>query len=297
VDPQEVFIVDAILGTAADRIPASIRPVEYAVAVDRYLAGAALSDSSRRVYKISLTSWCWPLVGERLPAGRLRRGAAPPVVPLALLDDRAATSRIAAAVTDRRELAGSRTVNRELSALRSAIGWWQDRGWISADPTVGLRCVGRLAARRPALRTDQLDALWRSAASLREHAFWRLLLDSGAPAAAVLALDADQLDLAAGRTKAGAPPTGQMIWTALTSDLLDWLLAGRRHGPVFLTDRRAAGSQAPGDVCQITGRARLSYRRAAEIFTAHTVALDPASRGWMLHQLRSPTGRELCGTR
>jgi hypothetical protein len=291
-DPQEVFIVGAILEAAADRIPASIRPVEYAVAVDRYLAGAVLSDSSRRVYKISLTGWCWPLVGERLPTGRLRRGAAPPVVPLALLDDRAAASRIAAAVNDRRELAGSRTLNRELSALRSAIGWWQDRGWISTDPTAGLRYLGRLAAPRPALRADQLDTLWRSAASLREHAFWRLLSDSGAPAHAVLALDADQLDLAASRTKVGAPPTGQMTWTALTSDLLDWLLAGRRRGPVFLADRRATGSQAPGDVCQLTGRARLSYRRAVEIFTAHTVGLDPASRGWMLHQLRSPAERE-----
>jgi len=280
---------------ADDRIPPSIKPVEYAVAVDRYLAGAALSDSSRRVYRISLTSWCWPLVGEPLPTGRLRRCAVPPVVPLALLDDRAATSRIAAAVTGRQELADSRTVSRELSALRSAIVWWQDRGWIRSDPTAGLRCLGRLAAPRPPLRTDQLDELWRSAASLREHAFWRLLLDSGAPAAAVLTLDADQLDLAASRTKAGAPPTCQMTWTALTSDLLDWLLSGRRRGPVFLTDRRATRSQAPDDLCQLTGRARLSYRRAAEIFTAHTAALDPASRGWALHQLRSPTGRELAG--
>jgi integrase/recombinase XerD len=32
----------------------------------------------------------------------------------------------------------------------------------------------------------------------------------------------------------------------------------------------------------------MSYRRAAEIFTAHTAALDPAGRGWTLHQLRRP---------
>jgi integrase/recombinase XerD len=31
-------------------------PVEYAVAVDRYLAGASLGAASRRVYRISLTS-------------------------------------------------------------------------------------------------------------------------------------------------------------------------------------------------------------------------------------------------
>ena len=30
----------------------------------------------------------------------------------------------------------------------------------------------------------------------------------------------------------------------------------------------------------------MSYRRAAEIFTAWTRPIDPAGRGWTLHQLR-----------
>src|SRR5262249_165198 len=81
----------------ADLPPACIVPVEYAVAVDRYLSAAHLSTASRRVYKISLTTWCWSLVGQRPPPGRSRRGAAPPVVPLALLDDADACSRLAAA--------------------------------------------------------------------------------------------------------------------------------------------------------------------------------------------------------
>ena len=34
-----------------------LAPVEYAVAVDRYLAAADLGAASRRVYRISLTSW------------------------------------------------------------------------------------------------------------------------------------------------------------------------------------------------------------------------------------------------
>ena len=282
----------AILETPAGRIPTSITPVEYAVAVDRYLTEAPLTGSSRRVYKISLTSWCWPLVGQRRPPARLRRGAQPPVVPLALLDDRAATARLRAEVAERSCQADSRTVNRELSALRGAVGWWRDLGWISTDPTAGLRNLRPAAEALPGLRGDQLAALWRSAASLREHALWRVLYDSAGPAAAVLALDADQVDLAGRRARRGAPGSAPLEWTALTSDLLDWLLAGRRRGPVFLTGRRAAARVAPGDVCELTGRARLSYRRAAEIFTAHTAALDPAGRGWTLHQLRSAARRE-----
>jgi len=96
--------------------------VEYAVAVDRYLAEASLGPASCRVYRISLTSWSWALVGRRAPQGSGRRGAAPPVVPLALLDSEQARPRLAAALADRAMATDARTVNRELSALRSAIG-------------------------------------------------------------------------------------------------------------------------------------------------------------------------------
>jgi integrase/recombinase XerD len=184
-------------------------------------------------------------------------------------------------------LAGIRTVNRELSALRSAIGWWQRHEWIAADPTAALRQPSaRPAVVRP-LTEAQLSALFRVPASLREQAFWHLLLDTGAAAETVLGLDADALDLSAARARsAGA---GLLTWTSSTGDLLGWLLAGRRAGPVFLTDRRAPAGTRPADLCPLTCRSRMSYRRAAEIFTEHTRELDSAGRGWMLHQLRRRT--------
>jgi integrase/recombinase XerD len=63
--------------------------------------------------------------------------------------------------------------------------------------------------------------------------------------------------------------------------LLPRLIAGRSRGPLFLTGQRPAPARAPAvvDVCPETGRARLSYRRAEEIFTETT-------GGWTLHQLR-----------
>ena len=50
---------------------------------------------------------------------------------------------------------------------------------------------------------------------------------------------------------------------------------------MFLVDRPSAPSRAPAlaDLDPLTGRARLSYRRAAELFTS-------ASGGATLHQLR-----------
>jgi integrase/recombinase XerD len=65
---------------------------------------------------------------------------------------------------------------------------------------------------------------------------------------------------------------------------------------VFLTERKAPARTPSLDVCKATGKARLSYRRAAELFEFHTRTLanpgvtDPASLelrgGWTLHQLR-----------
>lgn len=286
---------------AASYGPGPVAPVEYAVAVDRYLHASGLSDGSLRVYKISLTGWSWPLVGERPPAGQARRGAAPPVVPLALLDAPQVQERIAAAVAERERAAGPRTVNRELSALRGAIAWWQDRNWITGDPTAGLRHRTGMMTALPPLSDRQVAALWRCGAGLREQALWRLLRDSGAPAAAILGLDAADLDLARDRIRATArlravsaevPPSA---YSQATGEMLGWLLAGRRHGPVFRTDRRAAAGTRADDVCPLTGRGRMSYRRAAEIFGEWTRPLDQAGRGWTLHQLRHAHAAESGG--
>ena len=124
-------------------------------------------------------------------------------MPLALLDDPGTGGRLAAALAERAALTDARTVNRELSALRSAVGWWRGQGWISADPTAGLR-HRQPAVAAPPLAAAQVSDLFGLAVSLREQALWRVLYDSGAPAAEVLALDAHQLDLSRHRVRARA---------------------------------------------------------------------------------------------
>ncbi len=265
---------------------APVAPVEYAVAVEAYLAGAWLSESSRRVYRISLTRWAWPLVGREVPAGRERRGAVPPIVPLALLDNADAGPRLAGAVAARAADSDARTLNRELSALRSAVGWWQDRRWIQQDPTAGISHLARPAAAAPTLSDRQLAELFRAPPSLREHVFWRVLYETAAHVDDILGLDADDIDLRRGRGRIGPAAGGAIAWSRGTARLLDWLLAGRRAGPVFVTDRRARAQTPRRNICPITGRSRMSYRRAAEIFTGWTRTLDPAGRGWTLQQLR-----------
>jgi hypothetical protein len=276
---------------ARRRLP---QPVEYAVAVDQYLTAASLGAASRRVYRIWLTSWAWPLVGRQPPGGALRRGASPPVVPLAVLDDAGTAGRLAASIADRAAVTDARTVNRELSALRSAIGWWRDQQWIRTDPTASLRHLAGPPIVLPALTDSQVASLFGAPASLREQAFWRVLYDTAAQTEHVLALDVGRLDMSGNRARIDAPhrhgsawdPAAWLQWRDSTTELLGWLVAGRACGPVFLTGRRAPAGAAAADTCPITGRARMSYRRAAEIFSAATRPLDPAGRGWTLHQLR-----------
>jgi hypothetical protein len=265
-------------------------PVEYAAAVERFLAQAALGPGSRRVYRISLASWSWPLVGLPPPRGAGRRGAAPPFVPLARLDDPVTGVTLAAALRDRAAGTDVRTVNRELSALRSAVAWWQDQRWITRDPTAGLRHLAGPPPPQPVLSGAELTRLFQAAPALREHALWRVLHDSAAPADEVLRLNVGSLDLIGRRSRLDPAGPGQWIgWGAASNELLRWLTAGRPEGPVFLTSRRAPAGTPAADACPLTGRARLSYRRAAEVFTGVTRPLDPAGRGWSLSRLR-PAG-------
>ena len=53
---------------------------------------------------------------------------------------------------------------------------------------------------------------------------------------------------------------------------------------MFLTDRRSRVELPPGDVDPASGKARLFYQRAAEIFETATAGEQGGS--WTLHQMR-----------
>ena len=88
----------------------------------------------------------------------------------------------------------------------------------------------------------------------------------------ILGLDVPDLDLSGkrGRVISKGGTTDWVHWQTGTAMLLPRLLAGRREGPVFLTARKPARAVASGDLCPVTRRARLSYRRAAESFELAT---------------------------
>ena len=173
------------------------------------------------------------------------------------------------------------TWNVSLDAVRSAAAYWRRHGWLAAD-------FSRLLVRRRprpdrgrALSRGEVDQLLtRKGIGLRERTLWRLLYETAARSAEVLALDVGDLDLpnrrARVRRKGGAIDI--IVWQTGTARLLPRILKGRKSGPVFVTERKAR-VQLPAADLDPSGRARLSYQQAAALFSK-------ASGGATLHQLR-----------
>jgi integrase/recombinase XerC/integrase/recombinase XerD len=202
--------------------------------------------------------------------------------PLSALNQRQDAAQLVNWFTGRWGQRAPATFNRNLDALRSAIGYWRDQDWLASDPTRPLRRRGRAPDRTKAMSKADIETLLtRDDLALRERTLWRMLYETAARANEILALDIKDLDLrnrcAKVRRKGSAIDV--IIWQTGTARLLPRLLKGRKRGPVFLTDRRARLPLSTADLDPTTGQARLSYRRAAELFTA-------ATDGATLHQLR-----------
>ncbi|MFF2025520.1 DUF6596 domain-containing protein [Streptomyces sp. NPDC058171] len=179
--------------------------------------------------------------------------------------------------------ASAATWNRHRSALRTFAA----AAGLGEDVTSLIDRRTGTAPRTPPLAPDRLDALWaRPGTPLRELLLWRLLHESGAAVKRVLALDVEQLDLDDRRARTGS---GWVSWRAGTALLLPAHLAGRRGGPLFLTDRRPgpARRRSAADTDPTTGLARLSYERAEYLFKQATRPLDPTGAGYTLGRLRS----------
>ena len=241
--------------------------ITVAAAIAAFLAEHHLSPSSQRVYAGALRVFQDHLGAE---------------TPLGVLDE----ARTAAQLLDwfhrRYAQTAPATRVRQLAILRSACAYWRQHGWLSTDLTAGLERPRVTVDRTRALTRDQVAALWRrNDVALRERTFWRLLYESAARANEILSLNIEDLDLpnkrARVRSKGGA--TEWVFWQTGAALLLPRLLAGRTTGPVFLADRQPTRAVPSVDLCPVTRRARLSYRRAAELFSE-------ATHGWTLHQLR-----------
>jgi integrase len=158
----------------------------------------------------------------------------------------------------------------------------EPQAWIASEPSAGLERNKVPLDRTEALPRERIATPWRrDDLALRERVVWCLLFETGARANEILSLGIEELDLpnkrARVRSKGGA--TEWVLWQTGAALILPRLPAGRSSGPVFLADRQPTRAVPSMDFCPVTGRARLSCRRAAVLFIKANP--DPT-----LHQLR-----------
>jgi integrase/recombinase XerD len=215
---------------------------------------------------------------------------------VAVLGTPAGASALEAAFTAAFGTLAPATRARHLSALRSAITWWTEAGWVTSDPTAGWARPKVPVDTTRALTRAQVAAIWKLDVPLRDKALWRMLYETAARAEEVLGLDVPDLDLPSkrGRVISKGGSTDWVHWQTGTALLLPRLLAGRREGPAFLTARKPGRPVATGDLCPSpSGRAcPIAGRETFELATrplanpsATREELQDAS-GWTLHQLR-----------
>ena len=217
---------------------------------------------------------------------------------VAELGDEDNVERLTAWFTARWSRRAAATFNRHLDALRSAAAFWASQGWLTADPARQLRRRGRAPDRTRAIAAADIEAMLGMDVPIREKTLWTMLYETAARSSEVLALDVEDLDRRNRRSKITRKGSAVdvIVWQTGTARLLPRLLDGRTRGPVFLTGRRARVALAAADLDPANGRARLSYRRAEEIFSeltkplAHPGITDPdllaEAPGWTLHDLR-----------
>jgi len=223
-----------------------------------------LAPGTRRVYRMTLTA-----VGEHLHTADLTG---------------VTRSSLGRAVADAYPQASAATWNRVVATVRSFVAFARRHGWIEDDLAGALERRREPADRARWLSREDLERLLtRRDIPVRDRALWRLLYETAGRAEEILRLNVEDIDLARRRaTVVGKGGDREVVHFATASArLLPKVIAGRTHGPLFLSERPPAPGRAPAnvDLCAQTGRARLSYRRAAEIFST-------ASGGHTLHQLR-----------
>jgi integrase len=234
-------------------------------AVDAFLTRPDLAPSSRRSYTQTVRRLLRAL-GAGRDVGSL------------------ASDEVAAVVRQAWGALGPATWNRHLAALHSFFGYCRRSGWVLEDPAAGLDRRREKADRTRVLAYAELERLWgRERVGLREKCLWRLMYETACRAEEALSLNVEDLDLVNKRAVVVSKGGDRefLHFQAGAARLLPRLIAGRRRGPLFVAARPPAPGRAPaaGDRCPETGRARLSYRRAAELFKA-------ATGGRTLHDLR-----------
>lgn len=240
------------------------RPETWSAATDSFLAQKSLAAGTRRVYQGTLV--------------RLGTALGNPDLADVSGDD------LADGFATLWATSAAPTWNRSLATVKSFFVFAARQGWVNDDPTLVLERRREVVDHDRALSREQIEAIATSRSlSVRDRALIRMLYETAARAEEVLRLNIEDIDLAGKRatTVRKGGDLDVIFWQTGTARLLPYVIDGRTRGPLFIAERPPIPTRVPAatDLDPMTGHARLSYRRAAEVFTE-------AAGGATLHQLR-----------
>jgi integrase len=242
-------------------LPSAGHPAsELTRAIDTFLSQPDMPANTRRSYATTLRFI------ERELAG------SPPSAPL-----------LAEIVKQRWEQSSPATWNLRVATVGSFLTYVHEQDLLDVPGELRLRRRREHHDNTRSIPIASLERLWqRREIPIRERTLWRMLYETAARADEILGIDTEDLDIPNKRARVGSKggDTDYVFFQAGTARLLPRLLIGRKRGPVFLSHLAPSPARVPAslDLCPITGRARLSYRRAEELLVQNT--------GWTLHQFR-----------
>ncbi len=243
----------------------SVETVSLREAGDAFLAERDLAEGTRRKYRATLEQLVAD-VGAQQDVSQLQG------------------RRLVRFLTDRWGDAAPTTWNRQRATLRSFFAYCRRQRWVIEDLMEATERHREPEDQTRSIPPADLERLLsRRDVPLRERTLWRLLYETAARSQEILDLDLADVDLPNRRAViTGKGGHRELVhFQTGSARLLARLSAGRRSGPVFLATKRPSPARAPAalDVDPVSGRARLSYRRAEELFAEY-------SGGRTLHQLR-----------
>lgn len=246
-------------------------PIE--LATEAFLATSDFTDTTRAVYHRTLQN-----LADDLEYG--------------ILVNQITRADVNRHLQDRYGKAKPATFNRNLATLRSFFDWCIEYGRTDTNPAANIkkrkprRSTTAERQARP-ISYDELESIWTdNRHDRRDRCYWAMLYDTAARANELLLLNIEDLDPANKEAVViGKGGNAEYIsWSSLTARRLPSVIGTRTSGPLFVAHRLPARAPADEDLCPTTGRARLSYRRAAELFKAAT--MKPDGTHYTLHQLR-----------
>ncbi len=180
------------------------------------------------------------------------------------------------------EESAQNTATAYLCAVRCFFRWYKERGGIKMDPTERIKMRPSTVDPTRAFTEHDLRRLLRAAETVQERAFLLVFIHSAARKSEGLAMKAEHIDWERGEIliKRGKGAKTRILSPGpATMEALTLTLAGRKHGPVWLSQMRTPMARSTADaylwrIAERAGVIAASFHRFRTAFGERFIDMD-----------------------